>query len=205
MTAFVPTSADAQQKTTPRTSPPAAALPAATPPPAEPEVTVKAKHGAWVIRCQKFQIPANLAAAQPDAKKGARGDRVAANAKPKEINRCETLQLMRGANNKRVGMRVSFTNVTGPNKKQIKLMRMVVPIGVYLGDGIGLQLDGKAQRFSYTKCYPQFCTSNVPVSPDLLKALQKGKAATFFVYAAPGKSINFKMDLNGFTAALKDL
>lgn len=175
-----------------------------------PEVKIKSKHGAWVVRCEKLTIRVKKKPA-PVKKggKGNKGDRakpVKQTATTRVVEQCAMVQSLKAPKGQKVSMQVMFQKVKNKNGKTAMLLRMIVPLGVYLADGIGIQVDGKpVGRFPYTRCYPAACTATVPVRKDLMLALKKGQKATFFVYAMPGRSLNMPLDLKGFTKAEADL
>lgn len=189
--------------------PPGPPLRATPPAQVQPEVTVKSKHGLWIVRCEKLKLPVRQQPPQANkGGKGNKGDRQAAAApgQTRTVEQCAMVQSLKPPQGQKVSMQVMFQKVKGPKGKPAMLMRMFVPLGVYLSDGIALQVDGKAVgRFPYTRCYPQACTATIPVQQKLLDQFRKGTSANFFVYAFPGKSINVPMDLKGFTKAQADL
>jgi invasion protein IalB len=205
----------AQLKPIPQAGPraaPGAVPPPAVPPPAQnrPQITVKSKHGAWIISCEKRTIklrPRN-AAAKPKktTSRGNRGDRAkpppAQAATSRQVEQCAMIQTLRPPGKRRFGTRAMLLKVKGPKGQIAMLMRLVVPAGVFLRDGIAMQVDGKPiGQFPYTRCYGRLCTSTFPVSDKFLALLKKGKTATIFVYTMPGRSVNMTMNLAGFGKA----
>ncbi len=87
--------------------------------------------------------------------------------------------------------------------KDFKLLRIVVPEGVYLPAGVALQVGDKAVgRFPFQVCVTRRCMSNVDISPKLEKLFKQGKVATIFVAVTPQKNAKFQLDLTGFSKAM---
>ena len=104
---------------------------------------------------------------------------------------------------------ISMTLVMGTakqDKNTITMMRILVPIGVYLPLGIALEIDGAAVgRVPFTRCLPQICTAVAEASKETLKKMRAGAKANFIIYEQPGVGINLPVSLKGFTAAHKKL
>ncbi len=91
-------------------------------------------------------------------------------------------------------------------EKDVTTMRMLVPIGVFLPTGVALEIDGAAVgRAPFVRCRPQICEAFAEISPESLGKMQKGTAANFIIYEAPGLGIPMKVSLEGFSAALENL
>jgi len=204
---IIASSATAQQAT-PRVpfAKPQAVPPAAVPPRRRvPEITQKAKHGSWIIRCQKQKVPVNLKP-KPAAKKSSKGDRgnkTAAKPAVKVVEICLMSQQVKPVGNSRnVAMHVSV--LKGKTRgKDFKLLRIVVPEGVYLPAGVALQVGSKpVGRFPYQVCVTRRCMSNVDITPKMEKQFTQGKTANIFVAVTPQKNAKFQLDLTGFGKAL---
>ena len=153
--------------------------PAAAPPAAETVAT----HGAWQIQCS---VP---------AASGAQAGKKA----------CGMVQLARSEKNAKVVLSLILQK-TKQGEKDVTTMRMLVPIGVYLPTGVALEIDGAAVgRAPFVRCRPQICEAYAEISPESLGKMQKGTAANFIIYEAPGLGIPMKVSLEGFSAALENL
>lgn len=144
-----------------------------------------ATHGDWKIQCN---------------------DEQKAGAQPGETERqCGMVQAARSEKNAKVGLTTVF--VRGKqNGKDVTMMRIMAPIGVYLPTGIALEIDGGAVgRIPFTRCLPQICVAFGEAGAQTLDKFRKGSAANFIIYEAPGISMPVKVSLNGFAAAFTAL
>ena len=182
--------------------------------PGAPKAEVIATHGRWQVQCT--DIPVGPPPKQPPAQAGASGasgksnkaDKSAATAAaeaPKTVRQCGMLQNTQSKERKGI----TLTLVMGAAKqgdKTITMMRILVPIGVYLPLGIALEIDGAAVgRVPFTRCLPQICTAVAEASKETLGKMRKGANASFIIYEQPGVGINLPVSLKGFTAAHKKL
>ena len=88
------------------------------------------------------------------------------------------------------------------NGKEITMMRILAPIGVYLPTGVALEVDGGAVgRIPFMRCLPQICVAFGEAGNQTLDKFRKGTAANFIIYEAPGIGMPIKISLNGFAAA----
>ena len=180
-----------------------------------PPAQVIATHGSWQVQCTDIPVgppPQQQAAAAAGGSGGGKTDRgaggtdgAAAVPERKVIKQCGMLQ-----NTKAAGKRpVSMTLVMGTakqNDKIVTMMRILVPIGVYLPLGIALEIDGNpVGRVPFTRCMPQICTAVAEATPETLGKMRKGAEANFIIYERPGVGITLPVSLSGFTAAHKAL
>jgi invasion protein IalB len=155
---------------------------AGAPPPSE----VIGTHGAWQLQCGAAQ--AAEAGAEAAGKK-----------------QCGMVQVTRSEKNEKVGLSLIIVKAK-QNDKDVTMMRVMVPIGVYLPTGVALEIDGEAVgRVPFTRCRPQICEAFAEASPPTLEKLKKGGAANFIIYEAPGLGMPMKISLEGFSAALDQL
>jgi invasion protein IalB len=137
-----------------------------------------ATHGAWQIQCS----------ADKDGKKA-----------------CGMVQVTRSEKNPKVGLSLVIVR-SKQGDKDIVMMRVMAPIGVYLPTGVALEVDGAAVgRVPFTRCRPQICEALAEASPETLAKMKKGTAANFIVYEAPGIGVPMKISLEGFSVGLDSL
>ena len=142
-----------------------------------------ATHGAWQIQCSAPAASGALA-----GKKA-----------------CGMVQLARSEKNAKIVLSLILQRAK-QGEKNMTTMRMLVPIGVYLPTGVALEIDGAAVgRAPFVRCRPQICEAFAEISPESLSKMQKGTAANFIIYEAPGLGIPMKVSLEGFSAALENL
>ncbi|MEP7173908.1 MAG: invasion associated locus B family protein [Aestuariivirga sp.] len=182
---FYPVSALAQEEQPsppgkafgPRVKPGQAEQPA-QPAAAPPVAQTVATHGAWQIQCS----------AEKDGKKA-----------------CGMVQVTRSEKNPKVGLSLVIVK-SKQGDKDVVMMRVMAPIGVYLPTGVALEVDGAAVgRVPFTRCRPQICEALAEASPETLAKMKKGTAANFIVYEAPGLGVPMKISLEGFSAGLENL
>jgi len=153
-----------------------------------PPPEIVATHGDWKVQCET--PPAN-----PNAPEGSPA--------PKKI--CGMVQLARSDKNPKVVMRLLITKAKQQNK-DMTMMQVVAPVGVYLPTGVALEIDGAAVgRVPFTRCVPQACVAFAEAQDQTLAKMKKGTAANFIIYEAPGIGLPLKISLNGFSAALDEL
>jgi invasion protein IalB len=146
--------------------------------PAEGSAETVAKHGKWEVQC----------AGQGEAKA------------------CGMLQASQSDKNKNIGVTVIVSKLKQQGKAST-IMRVLVPIGVYLPTGVAVEIDGNAlpNRLQFTRCTPRVCEAFGEASPETMKRFTKGSDATFFVYDRPGNGFPMKISLEGFAAGLGSL
>ena len=150
---------------------------------AQPAAETIATHGAWQIQCG-----APAASGTQAGKKS-----------------CGMVQLARSEKNAKIALSLILQK-SKQGEKDVTTMRMLVPIGVYLPTGVALEIDGAAVgRAPFVRCRPQICEAFAEISAESLGKMQKGTAANFIIYEAPGLGIPMKVSLEGFSAALENL
>ncbi len=83
---------------------------------------------------------------------------------------------------------------------------IVVPIGVRLPPGLGIQIDEQAIRaYSFVSCDPQSCHVRMGLEADLLSDLKAGLAGNVRFQDAAGRELVVRFSLQGFSAALQAL
>ena len=84
--------------------------------------------------------------------------------------------------------------------KKAEIMRVLVPLGVLLPNGLGLYVDGKDIGKAYfAKCFQDGCYAEVILEEPLITTLKDGESATFIVFQTPEEGIGIPVDLAGFT------
>jgi len=150
-----------------------------------PKPTIISRHGKWVVQCDALPKTAT-----PEQKKN-RG--------------CAVIQIAQSTKQKGVGVSLIIGKVK-QGGKTATMMRVMAPIGVFLPTGIALEIDGQAVgRVPFTRCLPQTCMAFAEARKETLAKMRKGNKGNFIIYQAPGVGIPLKLDLKGFTAAMKSL
>ena len=151
-----------------------------------PTAETVATHGAWQVQC----------GTAPAAEAG--GDQT-----PKKS--CGMVQITHSEKNDKIGLSLVIVK-TKQGDKEVIMMRVMAPIGVYLPTGVALEIDGAAVgRVPFTRCRPQICEALAEASSTTLEKMKKGTTANFIVYEAPGLGVPMKISLEGFSAALDSL
>jgi len=160
---------------------------AAANPGAAPAVEVIATHGAWKIQCE---VPQSGQAAEGQAE----GQK-----------QCGMVQGARSEKNPKAALTLVLIRAKQADK-QVTMIRVMAPIGVFLPTGVALEIDGAAVgRVPFTRCLPQVCMAFAEASPETLDKMKKGSAANFIIYEAPGLGLPMKISLDGFSAAFDAL
>lgn len=148
-----------------------------------PVPEVIATHGDWKLQCETMQEGTTQETAAPDKKQ------------------CGMVQTARSDKNPKVGLTLVMVK-TRQNDKDIVMMRVMAPIGVFLPTGVALEIDGTAiGRVPFTRCLPQVCIAFAEAQATTLEKMRKGNAANFIIYEAPGLGLPMKISLSGFSAA----
>jgi invasion protein IalB len=146
-----------------------------------PEVV--ATHGAWKIQCE-------MAPAKPGGE-------------PEK--QCGMVQTTRSEKSDKVGLTLVMVRAK-QNGKDVTMMRIMAPIGVFLPTGIALEVDGGAiGRVPFTRCLPQVCIAFAEAQGPTLDKMRKGTNANFIIYEAPGVGVPMTISLSGFSAAYSAL
>jgi invasion protein IalB len=148
-----------------------------------PAPEVVATHGDWKIQCEAARAnPQGQTPAQPQ-------------------KQCAMVQTGRSEKNAKLGLTTVFVRAK-QNGKEITMLRILAPIGVYLPTGVALEVDGGAVgRIPFMRCLPQLCVAFGEAGDQTLDKFRKGTAANFIIYEAPGLGMPIKISLNGFAAA----
>ncbi len=132
--------------------------------------TVKSIHAAWSIICD---TPANVNSEQ-----------------------CVMMQNVIAENRPEIGLSVVVLR-TADNKAEI--LRLLVPLGVLLPNGLGLNVDQKdIGRAYFVRCLQDGCYAEVILDKRLLETLKSGRSATFIIFQTPEEGISIPVDLTGF-------
>lgn len=143
-----------------------------------------ATHGDWKIQCEAAQA----------------GEGVAPGSK-----QCGMVQSTKSEKNPKAGLTLVIAKMK-QGDKDVTMMRVMAPIGVFLPTGVALEIDGAAVgRVPFTRCVPQICMAFAEASPETLVKLKKGKGANFIIYEAPGVGLPMAISLSGFSEALESL
>lgn len=164
--------------------------------PAGPKAEIVATHGDWKIQCSDFPNP---------AAQNAGGKSDSASSTPETIRSCGMTQTARSTERENVGLTlVLFKQKQGD--KNVTMMRILVPVGVYLPTGVALEIDSAAVgRVPFVQCLPQFCMAIAEATPESLEKMKKGTKANFIIYEGPGAGVAIDISLKGFTAGLGEL
>lgn len=97
---------------------------------------------------------------------------------------------------------VTLSKPNDPSGALTTLAEIVVPLGVYLPTGIGLQVDnGEVRAAPFERCLPLGCVVRAPVSPQMLDQLKRGGTAYLVMATSPVENVRVPISLQGFTAA----
>lgn len=85
-------------------------------------------------------------------------------------------------------------------------LQVSVPLGIYLGAGIGFNIDGAgAQQLELQTCDRNGCYASGAVSPEILTAMQNGQKLNILFQSMSKQVVTLEMSLAGFTATYQKL
>jgi invasion protein IalB len=138
---------------------------------------VRASHGDWQIRC--------------DTPPGA----------PSE--QCAVVQSVTAEDRQNVGLTVIVLRTAD---RQLRLLRVLAPLGVLLPSGLSLKVDDQdLGRAGFVRCLPNGCVAEVVMEDKLVDQLKNGKTATFIIFQTPEQGIGIPISLQGFGEAIDKL
>lgn len=81
-----------------------------------------------------------------------------------------------------------------------------VPLGVLLGRGLELAVDGRPpRRFDFHHCRAEGCLALFAVTDRLRRELERGREAQIRFHLLDGRSVGVPMSLLGITAGIEAL
>jgi invasion protein IalB len=139
--------------------------------------TVKAQHGDWQVVCRP---------PPPGAKN--------------EV--CGAVQSVTAEDNQNVGL----TAIVQKHTDGKITMRVVAPLGVFLGKALGVQIDAKHEgHVPFDRCLAIGCQAQLLLEPPLLAKLKGGKTLVFIIYRTQEVGVGIPISLAGFDQALAAL
>jgi len=112
------------------------------------------------------------------------------------FEQCALIQNVTAENQPNVGLSVIVLKTAD---QQARLLRVLVPLGVLLPNGLGLNVDGQDMgRVAFVRCLPNGCVAEVIMDDALLEVLSGGRTAIFVVFKTPEEGIGIPVSLNGF-------
>jgi invasion protein IalB len=139
--------------------------------------TVKSQHGDWQVVCRP---------PPPGAKN--------------EV--CGAVQSVTAEDNQNVGL----TAIVQKHSDGKLTMRVVAPLGVFLGKALGVQIDSKHEgHIPFDRCLAVGCQAQLLLEPPLLAKLKAGKQLVFIIYRTQEVGVGIPLSLAGFEQALGGL
>lgn len=166
------------------------------------KVYIRSKHGDWAIRCEKIRLPEKIAK-QIEKVQGkklpAAKDGVVA------FEQCTAVQAAKSPKMKKLELAMVVAKTT-QGGKQVTVMQILAPLGVFLPTGAVIGVDGKGlARMEFRICSPIGCLAQAPMKTDIVAKFQKGSKANVVVYLGPGDSFGVPVSLKGFSKAYATL
>lgn len=116
---------------------------------------------------------------------------------------CQVSQDVRLQKSRQLLLRFS---VRGFPEKKTSALFLQMPHGVYLPDGVRLDVDGKtAETLVYQTCDQGGCYAGKPLSKKTLAALREGKLLKVIFRNLQRKDITIAMALDGFAGAYRKM
>jgi invasion protein IalB len=138
---------------------------------------VKAQHGDWQVVCRP---------PPPGAKN--------------EI--CGAVQSVTAEDNQNVGL----TAIVQKHSDGRLTMRVITPLGVFLGKALGVQIDTKHEgHVPFDRCLAVGCQAQLLLERPLLAKLKAGKTLVFIIYRTQEVGVGIPLSLAGFDQALATL
>ena len=139
--------------------------------------TVKSQHGDWQVVCRP-------------PPPGARN----------EV--CGAVQSVTAEDNQNVGL----TAIVQKHSDGKITMRVVAPLGVFLGKALGVQIDDKHEgHVPFDRCLAVGCQAQLLLDAPLLAKLRAGKTLVFIIYRTQEAGVGIPISLTGFGPALNGL
>ena len=148
------------------------------------------KFGSWLMHCSEIDVPAN---ATDDSTEAPR----------QEV--CALFQSVAAENRPRFGLTVliskddgsaTLTAQNGP--KPAALIKLLVPLGVLIPTGVGMNVDGENLGLTgFLRCLPNGCTAVATLSDASLARLKTAKSASFTVFLTPEDGLSIPIRLDG--------
>jgi invasion protein IalB len=139
--------------------------------------TVKAQHGDWQVVCRP-------------PPPGARN----------EI--CGAVQSVTAEDNQNVGL----TAIVQKHSDGKTTMRVVAPLGVFLGKALGVQIDTRHEgHVPFDRCLAVGCQAQLLLDAPLTAKLKAGKTLVFIIYRTQEVGVGIPISLVGFDQALAAL
>jgi invasion protein IalB len=116
---------------------------------------------------------------------------------------CALMQAVTATGVRGLGLTVLFLKMVDAPQQ---IMRVLVPLGVVLPAGLGLEIDqAKVGRAGFVRCLPDGCVAEIVLDDNLRKALVAGKTATFIIYQDERQGFAIPISLAGLAAGLAAL
>jgi invasion protein IalB len=125
--------------------------------------------------------------------------------KPEESleERCHIFQNAKDESN---GQDIAHLAVGYMSQIEEPLMIIMLPLGVFLPNGLELQVDEQEPiRLPFEVCFPVGCRAGAPMQEPLMGAFRNGLTLKLTVQDVEGRAAEIPMSLKGFTAGLSAL
>jgi invasion protein IalB len=144
----------------------------------KPQAEIRATHGAWNLVCSTTS------------------------------ERCAMEQAGKDADGNDV-LIVNIRKITPrdtPDGSLDTVISVLVPLGVLLEPGLGIQIDGgKTISGRFVQCERSGCLMEAPMPPQMVAAMKKGVTAKFIMAIPPNRRVEAPVSLSGFTAAFNSI
>ncbi len=115
--------------------------------------------------------------------------------------RCALLQAVLAEDRENIGLRVIVFQTAD---RELRLLRVFAPLGIYLPYGLGLQIDGaNFGTVEFTRCFsPEGCLAELILVDPVLAQLTAGTTATFIIFPTPEQGLGIPISLAGLADGL---
>lgn len=118
---------------------------------------------------------------------------------------CALFQSVAAENRPRFGLTVLISKDDGNSTiapqgaaKTAGLIKILVPLGILLPTGVGMNIDGENLGLTgFLRCLPNGCTAVATLSDELLARLKSATTASFTIFLTPDDGLSIPIQLNG--------
>ncbi len=158
------------------------------------------KYGKWLMHCSDVSAPEKINATsneEPTKKACALFQSVAAKSRPRFGL---TILISKDDGS------TTNTNSNQNTEKPAAMIKMLVPLGILIPTGIGMEIDGRNLGLTgFLRCLPNGCTAVATLTQVLLDDLKSAKLASFTIFLTPEDGLSIPVELDGLSAGFAAL
>ncbi|MCJ8323210.1 MAG: invasion associated locus B family protein [Rhizobiales bacterium] len=155
------------------------------------------KYGDWLMHCSDVESPSQAAENSTEV--------------PTE-QVCALFQSVAAENRPRFGLTILLskddgkTTIQSGAPKAAGLIKILVPLGVLIPTGIGMDINGTNIGLTgFLRCLPNGCTAVATLTTETLASLMTASSVSFTVFLTPDDGLSIPIKLNGLAAGFAAL